>query len=242
MTPIRKILLIIVEGTTDERSIALALKRSYKKDNLRFYVYHSDMTTELGYGIADVEAEIRNCVRRFLSENPYFQPDDISAVIQITDTDGAFIPNTCVEQGDNGCTTYELDRIVAGTRQSILNRNEQKSSILSSLSRKKTITYAHNAEDCGKSARYVYRIYYMSCNLEHVLHDKLNLSKEEKVECSERFERMCNRDPSCFESIILHPAIMNSTSYEESWAFIARGTNSLKRKSNFGYFIQEYFK
>ena len=139
MTPIRKILLVIVEGATDERSIALALKRAYRKNDIYFFVYRSDMTTELGYGIADVVKEIQRCVRRFLSEFPYFKPENISAVIQITDTDGAYIPDDCVVQGENGNNTYELDRIVAGVREHILERNRQKSTILTALSKRKTI-------------------------------------------------------------------------------------------------------
>ena len=244
MKPINKVVLLIVEGETDERTLGLALKRAYRKKDIRFFVCHSDMTTETGNTYTDVKNEIIACIRRFLSTVPFLKPHDIAAVVQLTDTDGVYIPEDCVIEGKNDQNVYELDHILAHVRQNILERNKQKSSILTSLSKRRTITYHECAsdEELGDEARYLYRIYYMSCNLEHVLHDKLNQTQEEKGLLADSFEKQCSQNPEHLEEILFHPAVHNSTSYEESWQYITKGSNSLKRKSNFGYFIDEFMK
>ena len=87
---------------------------------------------------------------------------DILQVIHIVDTDGAFIPDSNIVLNNNADSTlYYLDCIETNNVKKIIDRNNKKISIISKL--------------CNTSKIYKidYKIFYMSCNLDHVIHNEL---------------------------------------------------------------------
>ena len=227
-----KVVLLIVEGNTDKKTLGLVLSRILKPTELRFEVYKSDMTTERGISPTNISEEVRKCIKWFFSENPYLHLTDVLAVIQLSDTDGAFIPEDAVIEHDNEDIEYTIDSILTKHCADIRDRNVQKRNNLEFLCKEESIPY--------KNVSYPYRIYYMSCNLEHVLHDQMNANNDEKVALAKEFEMKCSKDQLELRTILGHPAIINSTSYSESWKYIMHEKNSLKRKSNFEYFFLEF--
>jgi hypothetical protein len=84
-----------------------------------------------------------------------------------------------------------------------------------------------------------YSIYFFSSNIEHYLHDKINLSTREKIELSEAFADRCDVDSEWFlRRLCRHSCALKDMSYEESWEFAMVGLNSLKRYTNFNIFLE----
>jgi hypothetical protein len=83
-----------------------------------------------------------------------------------------------------------------------------------------------------------YAFYYFSRNIEHILHDRADsLSSREKRICSENFENRYADHPDDFVAFIRSREVAVRGSYRKTWEYIFRGTNSLKRGSNFGLFF-----
>lgn len=231
-----KIVLFLVEGSTDKRSIGLTLTRLLKA--VKIHIIKTDLTSDKNNTVDNIESAIFEHIGFFLAEQPQFSYDDISCVIQLTDTDGAFIDNSAIIQ-DDSCDifTYDDAHIRAKSIESVVERNERKSGIIRYLSTKKEI---RAVLPTGKEVTLPFRIYYMSCNLEHVLHDIRNNTEDKKVSLSEEFQMKAGENTHLLRDLVSNPSIFNSTSYEESWNYIQQGTNSLKRKSNFEYFFLEF--
>lgn len=72
----------------------------------------------------------------------------------------------------------------------------------------------------------------MSCNLDHVLHNKQNSSDEEKENDSYQFVKMYKDDLPEFLKFICESDFSVKSEYRESWEFIKQGKNSLNRYTN----------
>lgn len=105
----------------------------------------------------------------------------------------------------------------------IEKRNEQKSSVLDKLIGCKNIW-----------ATIPYRVFYMSCNLDHVLYDKQNSTDEEKEANAHAFAKKYKNKLADFRSFITESSFSVCTDYQESWDFIKQGENSLNRYTNLG--------
>lgn len=235
-----KIILFLVEGKSDQRSLALTMHRLLS--DVDFRIVRTDITSDYDTTKENVEEKIFEQISFFLAENPSIRITDISHVIQIADTDATFIDDDMVEFDSNHEDAYvENNKILTSDPIGIRERNKRKAEVLKALSAKRIISDKSRINNCSedKIVKLKYRIYYMSCDLEHVLHNKTNCSKEEKIELSEDFRRLSARNIDCLRDIIFAPNIDNSTSYDESWKYIM-GNNSIKRKSNFAYFYREF--
>ena len=74
----------------------------------------------------------------------------------------------------------------------------------------------------------------MSCNLDHVLYDKLNTTDTEKEADAYAFALRYRNDIAAFRSFISDSDFSVSSSYKDSWNFIKAGMESLKRHTNLG--------
>jgi len=75
-----------------------------------------------------------------------------------------------------------------------------------------------------------YRVYFFSSNLEHILHDKINLKQEEKLKLANEFEEQYDYDPCAFVDFLRQFDIGD---YQQSWDLMKEGVNSLNRNTNF---------
>ena len=116
---------------------------------------------------------------------------------------------------------YYEDHIGTKNVMATINRNKRKGSILYKL--RKT----------GKINTIPYRIYFNSCNLEHVLYGELrDFSDEEKQILSDDFADRYEGKADEFIKFILDPAIAVPGTYQKTWDYIEKGRNSLTRHSN----------
>ncbi len=88
-----------------------------------------------------------------------------------------------------------------------------------------------------------YSMYYMSCNLEHVLHNILeNLTIEEKKELSNKFADSFYEREAEFLDFINDPVFKVSGDYKATWNFIKQNLNSVNRYSNLWLYFETYPK
>lgn len=81
--------------------------------------------------------------------------------------------------------------------------------------------------------------YFFSCNLDHVLHNIRNLSRDKKEDYADKFaERFENKEEEFIEFLNQGTIPMEHT-YEESWTQIKVGLRSLHRHTNLHIFFQK---
>ena len=118
---------------------------------------------------------------------------------------------------------YSSTEIRTDKPVSIRRRNEGKSAILARLAGLKHVWKT-----------IPYHVYFMSCNLDHVLHNKQNSSDTDKENDAYAFaKRYRDRLPE-FLSFICDSDFSVRLDYKESWNFIRHGLRSLERYSNLG--------
>lgn len=226
----KKIVLFIVEGSTDETSLSLILSKLIEEDKkVKFKVIRNDITTEGNVSSTNIINKITEKVNEFIKSDIYTKKD-IVKIVHIVDTDGAFI-NECFIQHKKCKIHYTTEKIEVDNVEFIKNQHKKKSDILSRLA---TTTSVY------KGIPYV--IYFFSCNLEHVLHNKQNVPQDEKEYYAYKFTEKFSKNPEDFVNFINDPIFAISKGYKESWDFIKMGTNSLQRYSNFHIYINDIKK
>lgn len=222
MTQKKKVVLFIVEGITDEISLGHVLSRLIESDTsrVRFRLTECDITSKFGNSVQDMPKKICEEVNIFMNKYRYTKKD-LLEVIHLVDIDGAFIDDSCIiEDCAADKPIYSLTNIYTNKVEMMKIRNRHKTQILNRL--------------IGIGSLYSgtvpYRVYFLSSNLEHVLHDKINQTDEEKLKLANEFEELYDVDSSAFINFLRQFDIGD---YQQSWDFIKEGVNSLNRNTNF---------
>lgn len=85
----------------------------------------------------------------------------------------------------------------------------------------------------GKVNTIPYRLYYNSCNLEHVLYGELkDFTDEEKTILSDDFAERYEGNVSEFIELISDESVKAPGTYQKTWDFIEKKNRSLQRHSN----------
>ena len=225
MATTKKIVLFLVEGSTDSTSLGLVMSRILTNDDVRFYILGGDICYR--YHITDENAarSVMRFVNGFL-QRYRLKKTDILKIVHVIDTDGAFIPPERVIYGGKDHATYKETSIETLSVDSLRSRNEMKTNAAKALSK------------LSQVEKIPYAFYYFSRNIEHVLHDRADsLSSREKRIYSEAFENTYADHPEEFIKFIQSREVAVRGGYSKTWEYILRGTNSLKRGSNFGLFF-----
>ena len=183
----KKVMLFVVEGPSDETAFALLFDRVFSEHLVKFDVTHCDMTTARSFAQAgrhesepNAYERLRGQIIEHIKRSPY-EWSDLQQIVQIVDTDGAFVPDDCVVQSEGGALVYGYDKIEAPDRDQICRRNKRKKEALSKLCGKRLFTY--------EKKNVPYAVYYLSRNMEHVLHNRADeVSDRERSCCLERFD------------------------------------------------------
>lgn len=223
-----KIILFLVEGPTDEDTLALIFSKIVKEHDIQFEVLHTDITADEKMTVKYIEDHIKNVVNVYLEKNPFIKKKDILKVIQIIDTDGAFVPSTLVKQSDTGKTEYFETHIMAKNKDRLIRRNISKRSIVYKLVRSENM------------AGFPYEIYFFSRNIEHVFHNiSTDLTDEEKEDLAFEIADRYSECPEEFLKLLYEADFHVSGTYKETWEFIMSSTNSLKRYCNMSVFFEK---
>ena len=223
----KKIILLLVEGPSDEDALAVIYSKLVEAHNIEFDVLHTDITADEKMTVKYIEAKIKSEIKKYLERHPFIQKADILKVVQIIDTDGAFVPRSQVKPSKEGRTEYFDTHIEAKNLDRLIRRNISKRMIVYHLMKSK------------KVAGYDYEIYYFSRNLEHVLHNlPQTLTDEEKEDLAFEVADRYSQSPIEFLHFLYHADFHVKGTYEDTWKFIMQNGNSLKRYCNMSVFFE----
>lgn len=225
----RKIVFVIVEGPSDEQALGVILSRIYDKNSVFVHIMRCDITTELNINQGNIISRIGDIVRKYASDN-HFKNTDFRQIIHITDMDGAFVPDGhIIEDTTVEKPYYTVTGIHTKNKHALEQRNQQKRENLNKLCTTQKIWKVR------------YQIFYMSCNLDHTLYNKLNTSNEDKEKDSYRFAKLYRNDIPAFWTFISSSDFSVLSGYKQSWDYIKIDLHSLERHSNFGLCFFEEF-
>lgn len=224
----KKIILFIVEGITDENSLALILSKIINNLEVRFHIVYGDITADKFTSTTNVKTKVNDQLKIFLNKNK-FKKTDILQIIHLTDTDGAFVsPNNIFEDNTVNQLVYKDNCIITNNKVSTEKRNKKKSEVLEVLINTKKIN------------KIPYTILFFSCNLEHVLHNIRNASNNEKSILANNFIEKYYPFPNDFIDFISNSSFTVHGTYKDTWAFIKKNCNSLNRYSNFHLYFHNF--
>lgn len=224
----KKIILILVEGGSDLISLELIKKLNRHQEEIAFKITKGDITSNGHTTLANCISKVNDKITEFITESKV-KKSDIIKLVHILDTDGTYISDDNIEI-DTRATDfiYTDDKIIANSKDKVSERNAKKKSIMDKL----LIT--------AKISNIDYELYYMSCNLDHVLHNRRDIVTDEaKKQFSNAFaDKYYGREEE-FLTFINDDSFKVSGSYEETWNFIKLNSNSLKRHSNLWLFFEK---
>lgn len=218
--PSKKIVFVIVEGPSDDVALGYFLEKIYDSSLVHFHIMHCDITTERNVNSANILNKVGGVVKAYKNSN-HLKTSDFREIIHIIDMDGAYIPDEAILLDENAKKViYSEANITTDNVQGIKDRNRSKRSCVDKLSSTPKL--------CGIP----YQSYYMSCNLDHVLYNKLNTSDEEKENNAYAFVRNYKDDVNGFVEYMTESDFAVNGDYLSSWKYIKEQKHSLERHSN----------
>ena len=222
----KKVILFLVEGASDLTSLEF-IDNINTNETIKFQITSGDVTSKLNITPQNCREEINKILLSFL-ERSKLRKTDIIKIIHILDIDGVYIPEiNIIEDKNKKKFLYTINGIVASSKENVQKRNESKKQIVEKL----LVTSKINSIP--------YEMYYMSCNLEHVLHDKLeDISEDEKKELANKFADRFYEKEIEFIDFINNKDFKVLGDYKATWDFIKKDLNSVNRYSNFWLFFE----
>lgn len=224
----KKVVMVIVEGISDEIALEGSLRNIYQDREVRFKVVRSDITSDRDSNSRNIKIKVADLIKSEMSRSS-LDREDILKVVHIVDMDGAYISKDSIIESEN-CEgfNYSETGITATDKEKVIERNERKAKNLNILSCLQKI---------NRSLEYV--LYYFSCNQEHVLHNLIDAPDNKKNILAENFNDKYEDDFEAFKEFVSNSEFAVSGDYLETWEFIKRDNNSLKRFSNFHLLLKE---
>ena len=196
------------------------VKEYFSGNEVQFVVVHGDITLKDYVSTDSILTKINEQIEGVKSKYRYHQEDFIK-IIHIVDTDGVYIPDVDVIEANVEDLQYYEDHMEAQNVSAIIDRNKRKAAILYKL--RKT----------GKVNSIPYRIYFNSCNLEHVLYGELkDFTDEEKQILSDDFADKYDGKVDEFIEFISDSIVAVPGTYQKTWDYIEKDKNSLHRHTN----------
>lgn len=216
----KKVIAFIVERPSEEAALGSIMKEFFSSNEVQFVVVHGDITLKDYVSVDTIRSKINKQMEKIKSRYRY-QYKDFLKIIHIVDTDGVYIPEHDVQLADIDGVRYSMDRIETRNPESIVKRNTIKGKILYKL--RKT----------GKVHNIPYKVYFNSCNLEHVLYGELrNFTDEEKEEMADQFAEKYEEKVNEFVKLISDPSVAVLDTYQKTWDYIQIEKNSIHRHTN----------
>lgn len=227
----KKIVLFIVEGISDKESLELLLTELIKNNSqVIFELTHGDITSNGSSNSSNIKSKIVDIIKG--GGKRKFKPTDYKEIIHLVDMDGAFVSEDSIYLDKSlDRFIYNSGGIYANNIDNVIIRNRRKQDILNILCATKII---YNSIP--------YRTFYFSTNLEHVLHNKVEIKERFKRKYAEKFQEQYIDNLEGFVDFMCESDFTVKKGYEESWDFIKENNNSIKRYTNFNIILEEYLK
>lgn len=218
----KKVILVIVEGPSDQSALRLVLERVFSDKKVFVKIAYGDVTSDDRSNPANIVKSVNQLVVDAMNRD-HFLKEDMLKVIHLMDSDGAYIPDDAVtELATVKETVYNTTGIIAANKVDIITRNKRKAANMDKLA--------------GRSAigGIPYLPIYMSCNLDHVLHNKINSTDDEKRSDSFAFAKKYRTNISAFISFITESDFSVKGDRSDTWEYLRKGLHSLERHTNLG--------
>ena len=218
----KSVLLLIVEGQTEETALSTGFSRIFAALNVKFKIVRGDITSVRYNGDDDVVRAVNDLIDDFCSK--YIKRTDIIKVVHLVDADGAFISKSSIYKSEeHDKTWYARDGIYIANPKKIENRNKAKKENLSALSSR------------SKIGEIPYSVYYSSVNFDDIICQDPNLQSDaEKKRAAEDFDMKYGEDTEEFIKFFTNLDIAVQGGYGDTWWFIKNGLHSLERHTNLG--------
>ena len=234
----KKFILFIVEANNDRREIEAMLHTPYfdqykEQYKIEFLTKGGDVTATTGVKATNIQKKLEDIVLYFRKNGVPFsniKVQDIQEIVQIVDLDGTFVSNDHIVRSNNSKFYYTDTAIVTSNVDGAIGRNKKKAEILEKLISVKQI------------GNIPYSLYFMSCNMDHVLFDTRMPPQGEKNSNSIQFQLKCQNNPSILLESIFKDGVKADKPYNESWEEMKKDCKSLQRKTNFNLFFGEKAK
>ena len=220
-----KAVIFIVEGKTDKTALESIFKKIYQYKDVQFKFTKGDLTSDEDITKENIKAKIYEIVKTYM-DYAKLNKSNIFQIIQIFDTDGTYIEEAYAAEGDTEEFVYSEEGISCKHRDRIVRRNAHKKELMEFLLGEQEIE------------NIPYECYFMSCNLDHALYDKNNLTEEEKERNADLFQKMFVGKEEKFITYIRKIAAKDMPmNYPESWRYIKEERHSLERNSNLAIYF-----
>lgn len=227
MAKAKKVVLLVVEGVADEAALAPLVRKIVEKDETLVKICGGDVTSKIYYSNQqNVASEVGKKINEFLERNK-LKKSDIHEIIHIVDTDGAYISEEYIIENTSHEFLYTEEGIITDKKEKVLLRNKNKSNAMDILLGKSTIMTIP------------YRVFYMSCNLDHVLYNERNLEDNKKYHRADDFADEYLDNIEGFLELMNDSALIFEGSLKDTWKEIRVGRNSLMRHSNLHLFLND---
>ncbi|QIH75697.1 hypothetical protein GTN31_04950 [Macrococcoides canis] len=234
-------IIIIVEGVTDELLVGELIEDFKERHpNVTTHIVDGDLFFRNINSNKSIKALVGDFVKQTVIPETKIKLKDISAVIQIVDIDGVYINcNQIIINSDLTKLTYHSDKIEVcneGEKNYILNRNKIRSRNINSVVNGKVLKDKP------------YKLFFHSCNLEHVLFDELNYNEENKYD--DVNAKILTSNPEELLKLLIENSSINpdfdfNENYKNTWNEIKSNTNEISRSNNVALmpdFLEELLK
>lgn len=221
----KKIVFVIVEGVSDAYALDVVISRIFDQDTVYVHIVHGDITSDKDTTTSNIISKLTDEIKEYAKSN-HFEKNKkafFKEIIHIVDTDGSYISDDkIIKDETKERPFYSENEIRTCNKSGIERRNYRKRMNLNKLS---TVSEIWGIP---------YSVYYMSCNLDHVLYNKLNSTDEQKEADSFAFAKRYKDKTDEFLRFISDSDFSVTTGYKESWDYIKRDLHSLERHTNLG--------
>ncbi len=231
----KKVVLLIVDGTSDAISFEMFFSEIKSDKNIKFQCVRGCVATKLGVTPQNCTDYIKDQIEEFINTNPYkIRISDIIEIVHIVDLDGTYINENNIEEDKSiPYIIYKENKIITKSKYETSKRSKTKASVLDRLVRSKNIKMDKKTIP--------YSIYFCSKNLEHVLHNdtRSGLTLKEKTRLAYKFQKQYKGNTDEFIKFMSEGEFAVPGNYYETWSFVKVGNRSLSRYSNLHLYLNE---
>ena len=115
----KKAMIFILEGPSDDTSLAGSLKYIFSSSRIESLVMHGDITSNRTITNRNIVKRLHEEIRAFCNKK-FLTKSNILRIVHIIDTDGAFIPDDLVQEApDCSQIVYSEDNIRCSSKQNL---------------------------------------------------------------------------------------------------------------------------
>lgn len=216
----KKVYIFILEGYSDKVALERLLSRIYRNRLIVPIVMYGDVTSDPNLPDDDkMIKKLEDSVRRKLKEEKMLK-SDVAHIFQICDMDGAFVPDDSIVEKDVHEFVYTTTEIIVPNKAKAIIRNKIKRNRIDKLLNMNSLLGIP------------FKLFFMSCNIDHVLFDNQNLNDDLKVEKADLFFEQYRDCADLLISFLKQNSFGVPDLYSDSWVFIKNDLHSLERHNN----------